>query len=423
MLKTNPKEITITILGNANSGKSTLTGILTNPYLENLELEQLNSEDLISFMKNVLDNGNGKVRNKVLHFNHEIETGRTSSITHKYLYLKNLNKIINIIDLAGHEKYIKTTINGINISLPDYGILCIEKNITKITLEHLKLLHIYNIPFCILFTKTDLIPEDKIKYNMKKIIRKIKKLNNNHLIVKKQSDTNFVKYSNIVPISFLSNKTGFGYKNLLNMINNIEQIKYDNTDKTYFYITHKYKVQGFGLVVTGISYLHIKKGDFMLLGFFNKKTKKTYKIKVKTLHDDYKNFVNEIIPGQKSCICFSFVKESLDYKYIRSGLVITKPEYINDKIKPTTTFTAEIIVFDKTSCTITKGYSAYMNMGAIKETIIFKNILNTRNDKNLGRAGDILKVEVEFLKNPYCVFKDEKFIFREGNTIGYGVVI
>ena len=49
----------IAMVGNVDAGKSTLVGVLT---------------------KGELDDGNGSSRTKILNFNHEQESGRTSSI-------------------------------------------------------------------------------------------------------------------------------------------------------------------------------------------------------------------------------------------------------------------------------------------------------------------------------------------------------
>ena len=61
--------IKIAIAGNVDSGKSTLAGVLVN---------------------NCLDDGRGLCRNMILKNKHEIETGRTSSVT-----FNNFNKINN----------------------------------------------------------------------------------------------------------------------------------------------------------------------------------------------------------------------------------------------------------------------------------------------------------------------------------------
>ena len=91
-------QLRIGVLGNVDSGKTTLISVISHK---------------------ILDNGRGLARKKVLKHNHEQETGRTSSITHTY-YKADDTKIISFIDLAGHEKYYKTTVFGANCCSLDY---------------------------------------------------------------------------------------------------------------------------------------------------------------------------------------------------------------------------------------------------------------------------------------------------------------
>lgn len=132
-------EIRVAVVGNVDSGKSTLLGVLT---------------------RGQLDNGRGLARMNVFKHKHEIETGRTSSISHEILgfdskgrivnYLgvramttseicESSAKIINFIDLAGHEKYLKTTVFGLTGHLPDFAMLMIGANmgVSGMTKEHL----------------------------------------------------------------------------------------------------------------------------------------------------------------------------------------------------------------------------------------------------------------------------------------------
>ena len=64
-------------------------------------------------------------------------------------------------------------------------------------------------------------------------------------------------------------------------------------------------------------------------------------------------------------------------------------------------------------------------MGIVKSGVIFRDIENVKNtgDKTYIRSGDKSVANIEFLKNSYCLLSGEKFIFREGTTIGYGCVI
>ena len=54
-----PMEVRVAVIGNVDSGKSTLVGVLT---------------------RSVLDDGRGSARSKVFKHGHEEATGRTSSI-------------------------------------------------------------------------------------------------------------------------------------------------------------------------------------------------------------------------------------------------------------------------------------------------------------------------------------------------------
>ena len=80
------KDRRIGVLGNVDSGKTTIISVLSN---------------------NGLDNGRGLARKKILKHNHEQESGRTSCITHVYNKISD-DLTISFVDLAGHEKYYKT---------------------------------------------------------------------------------------------------------------------------------------------------------------------------------------------------------------------------------------------------------------------------------------------------------------------------
>lgn len=424
----NIKELTITILGNANSGKSTLTGVLTNPLLQNII--DKNSNLTQNIPKEILDDGDGKSRVNILQFVHERKTGRTSSITYKYMTMDNGYKVISFVDLAGHESYLKTTINGITSSYPDFAFICIEKNITDITKEHLRLVNILEIPFCILMTKIDLIPEDKLKENLKKVYKLVKQFNKKIAIIKKSKDLesfkNMTSNTRFIPVILISNVTGYGINYVIKKISTISK-RENKLVSNAFVIDNIFNVTGFGLVVSGLTTIEINKNDDLYLGPFNrqKENKGFIKVKVRTLHDDYRNFVNVLKPNKRGCICIkipNYLKNN-----IRSGLVLVKS--IND-VNPVKKFRANIQIFHGHATTIKPGYSAFINSGIIKSCVKFINILdkdgNIKDEtsfENCMRSGDSSIVEIEFLKNKYCVVTGEKFIFREGRTRGIGIII
>ena len=60
-----------------------------------------------------------------------------------------------LVDLAGHEKYLKTTIGGMSKSCLDYACVVIAANmgVLRMTREHLGITLGMNIPFLLLLLK------------------------------------------------------------------------------------------------------------------------------------------------------------------------------------------------------------------------------------------------------------------------------
>ena len=91
----------------------------------------------------------GSARKKILKHDHEQDSGRTSCITHKYTKYDE-NTTLSFVDLAGHEKYYKTTIFGANCCSLDFVLLMIGANmgVSHMTREHLLLFFKITYNFC-----------------------------------------------------------------------------------------------------------------------------------------------------------------------------------------------------------------------------------------------------------------------------------
>ena len=119
-------DVRVAVVGPMDAGKSTLLGVLT---------------------QGELDNGRGRARLNLFRHLHEIQSGRTSSIGHEILgfdakgeavdYSRCVSaeeicecalKLITFIDLAGHQKYMKTTIFGLTAHCPDFAMLVVGAN-------------------------------------------------------------------------------------------------------------------------------------------------------------------------------------------------------------------------------------------------------------------------------------------------------
>ncbi|RHY12302.1 hypothetical protein DYB25_005117 [Aphanomyces astaci] len=95
-----------------------------------------------------LDDGNGLARMQVFRHLHEIENGRTSSISEQILESRNASsidaqstKLIMFSDLAGHQRYLKITASGLTSQFPDYAMLVVDATagVQSMTREHLRI--------------------------------------------------------------------------------------------------------------------------------------------------------------------------------------------------------------------------------------------------------------------------------------------
>lgn len=80
---TNKEEIIIAVCVPVDAGKSSLIGVLT---------------------KGELDNGRGLARSRVLHHSHELDSGRTSSITLNPIKYKSVNGVVSLNSTKGRKK-------------------------------------------------------------------------------------------------------------------------------------------------------------------------------------------------------------------------------------------------------------------------------------------------------------------------------
>ena len=114
-------------------------------------------------------------------------------------------KIVSLVDLCGHEKYLKTTINGLTglspyyfILFSDFGCVVVGANmgLQKMTREHIGLCLFLKIPFFMILTKVDLAPQNKYEETLTEIKKILKnKLLNKFPILITDKTSKTVKHS------------------------------------------------------------------------------------------------------------------------------------------------------------------------------------------------------------------------------------
>ena len=103
----------------------------------------------------------------------EKSSGRTYCLVQHYMRgTRDPSSVKILVDLAGHEKYLKTTISGMSKSCLDYACVVVAANmgVLKMTREHLGITLGMNVPFFIVLTKIDLAPENVTKRTINDII-------------------------------------------------------------------------------------------------------------------------------------------------------------------------------------------------------------------------------------------------------------
>jgi small GTP-binding protein len=385
-------EVRVGIIGSVDAGKSTLTSVLT---------------------RGELDDGKGKARTAIMKYPHERESGRTSSITQHYM--QNEGNSITFIDLAGHEKYFKSTMTGLNRVL-DYCCLIIGSNmgVLRMTREHLLTALSLNIPTMVVLSKTDIAPENKYKETKADIIKFINKktasrrhtvdISNEDILSKYlKSDTSLE-----IPIFSVSSKTGDGIQLLRSYLLTLEQrYNYDITAPADFIVEQRYNLRGVGLVVSGIVKSGIiNVGDILLMGSFYRKF---YEVKVKSIHNNYREFVDKLEAGQGGCLAIK-VQEKFIHKKFKSGIhVLAKPQLYSR-------FKAKIKILQHPT-TIKIGYEPTIHCESISQTAKLIGM-----NKEYLHLGDTAEVEMKFKYHPEFLTVDTRIIFREGATKGIGII-
>lgn len=445
-------ECAIAVCGPVDAGKSSLIGVLTTGHL---------------------DNGRGLARNKILVHPHERETGRTSHISYNPLVynsestgsivlsnpkeksdnllsfkLRNgknpwSNKVVSFIDLAGHEKYLKTTIFGVTGLFPDYGIVVIGANtgITKLTREHLGILLYLRIPIIITITKVDLAPR-QVYQSLCNQLKKLLGRNSYGKVLyfisdseKKDDETDhyvnhMIGNPDIIPIISISNKDGTNIENLHRMLYSLPprdkwlQVK---TSGSVFYIDSVFVVQGIGLVLSGTNKGNpIKVKQKMYLGPFNGQFKE---VQVRSIHNSLKQNVDMTMQGVQSCLAIKVVnqKDTLERSMIRKGMVVIDDinKYKNNVVK---SFYARINILHHAT-TIKTGYSPVIHCGPIRQAaqidldFIIEENAGQNPDKKLLRSGDNKIVKFTFNYHSEFIEENMIFFFRDGTTKGVGEVL
>jgi GTPase len=386
-------EITCATIGSVDSGKSTTVGVLC---------------------KNMYDDGRGSARTAVMKHQHEFRTGNTSDIA--YQYFKDDNRIYTFIDLAGHEDFLRTTISGLSSGYPDVAICCVSDKVTNMTKEHILLAINLGIPIIINFTKTDLVPVSVTKGLMVLVKYILQRIGRRMFKCKSAADFLLVRNSDKhIPFILTSNKNGTNIDLIREILGKVQKRKRQFIDG--FVIDAIYNITGIGTVVSGQVGHTIEKADVLYIGPMS--SGKFIKVRVKTMHNDYRYSVDVLNAGTRGCLCIAI--DSKDRRYLRKGMLLRHeiPHNICSK------FEARVLISHHHT-SISNGYQAYVNCGLVSGACVLSNIKvldkKINNTSTVARSDDIITCDITFMCHLNYVEIGQKIVFRGGMTKGVGVI-
>lgn len=247
-------DLRLAVVGSQDAGKSTLLGVMT---------------------QGELDNGRGRARLNMLRHLHEIRTGRTSSISHEIIgfdteghvlnyaemttaeeICEHASKVVTFIDLAGHRKYLRTTLLGLMGYSPHHVMLVVAPPLTEAAQEHMALCLALRLPFFIVVTKTDLglCDHRQTLMQLENAVR-AQGCDKRLLLCNNNNDLPRDYESNVIPVFSVSSVTGVGLDELTNFIKDLSPSESSTSDiepgTCLFQIDETFRVAGLSDPVLG----------------------------------------------------------------------------------------------------------------------------------------------------------------------------
>ncbi|KAL4139974.1 hypothetical protein PRNP1_015403 [Phytophthora ramorum] len=389
------------------------------------------------------------VGNAIFRHKHEVESGRTSSVATAYLgfddggeqilskrsgklipwaeLAKVAHKRIQLIDLAGHEKYLKTTVFGLTGMQPDVVVVVVGANmgVKRMTKEHLAIAVALEIPIVVALTKIDIAPKNVAKETLATVRQALRRYGKMAMLVKttEQAATaaKGLPSNRITPILPISNVTGDG-------LDNLRRILYETSPSALFKAglsastlattksinkEERITVGSPTAVVTGT----FKVNDALQIGpDFNGGF---HKVTVRSMESMYMP-LKELVPGQTAALSVRSVNKKfvLSRATFRKGMILLSPEIkVNDYVSRV--FEARVVILHHQT-TVTVGYQPMVNCRTIRQTA---EIISIESNQEAIRTGDRALVRFRFIHAPEFLKKGMRFVFRDGQAKGIGKVV
>ncbi|KAG1445396.1 hypothetical protein G6F46_010035 [Rhizopus delemar] len=368
-------DLRIVLVGALGAGKSTLLGHICH---------------------GAKDNGRGKARLNLMRHRHELESGRSSSISHEIIgydsegtlinyattnvstweqICESSLKIVTFLDTCGFPKYLRTTMSGLMGYAPDYACLAIAGNagtVSGMTKEHLSIAVMLDLPVFVVITKSDTASQSQLTNTLCSLLSVLKSswVNKVPVVVRNENDlihctSQFSRRGPELPIFMVSNVTGSNIDLLLKFIHHLPQpikMGFDELleESIEFHIEDVYSLPDVGVVVGGVlvqGRINVKENKWYCLGP-NSKGKFT-KVQVTSIHR-HRIPAHYVHCGQAATLALTGVDVN-DWK-IHKGMVLLDTNDPHSFIE----FEAEIMVLYH-EVGISAGTRGMIHSGSIQQ--------------------------------------------------------
>ena len=303
-----------------------------------------------------------------------------------------LDKNITIIDVPGHERFIRNMVAGVSTIHIALLVIAVDDGIMPQTREHLHILRLLGVRYGIIaLTKTDLAEDsdwiDLIELETRDLI----------------SDT-FLKDA---PIIRTSVETGKGIEALKSEITIQSKAIQTNLDRKFFHLSvdRVFSKTGFGSVVTGtVLSGKTKTGQELEIIPGNKKVK----IRGMQTHGTKTSIVKM---GDRAAINLA----GAELEDIYRGTVIAEPNWVNS----TETLIAHVTMIVDTKWKLKNRQRVHLHIGTAE---VIAKVMMIEKVLEAGQNGNVLFI----LEKPAAVIMDAQFIIRSFSpmeTIGGCLVL
>ncbi|KAI8994500.1 P-loop containing nucleoside triphosphate hydrolase protein [Pilobolus umbonatus] len=437
----------IVLVGGLGTGKSTLLSHITH---------------------GIKDNGRGRARLSLLRHRHEVESGRSSSISHEIIGYDskgqlvnygtmNVNswedicdmssKVITFLDTCGYPKYLRTTISGL-MGYPDYACLVIAGNagtVSDITREHLSIAIMLSIPVFVVITKVDIASSSQLRQTLQSLLFILKSswINKVPMIVTNEDDlvlsaSHLSRRGPELPIFMVSNVKGTNMEllqNFFNCLTKSTRMNYDSIleQPAEFQIDEVYSPPDVGTVIGGVlcqGRINIKDEHSYYVGPNPKG--KFMKVKVGSIHR-HRISVSYVHCSQAATLALQTMDEST-WK-IHKGMVLISSEDPQCFI----TFEVELLVLSHATG-VTQGTRGIVHSGSTRqlakviEVSDIEDITETADgmspDKDIKTAssthiysGQKGRCTMRFMYEPRYLRLGSQILFMEGKSKCVGHIV